>query len=502
MKIKAMKYIGIIATIVFATFTAYSAQTPLKVYDINVSINDAATEVDVSILLNLKDFKIGRNSEMVFTPYIISSTGKDSVAMEPVIICGRNRWYEYMRDGLLDQSGGNTYRSGASQTVTIRRTLPFETWMAKSTVEMRQQEATCCGTPKTVPGNSRWGNVLLASINTSKPQLANYDYVFAPSMSDAPVEKSLQGKAFVNFVVNRTELNPDYMINRSEIRKILNSIDIVRNDKDAVITNVHIKGFASPEGPYDNNVRLAKGRTETLAAYVNDLYKFAPGIMTTSYDPEDWAGLRNYITDSLDYRIANRSEILDVIDGPLGFDAKDMALKTRFPQDYEVILKQIYPWLRHSDYTVTYRVKVYTDINELKRLYAEDPTKLRPVDFYLLAKEYPEGSARFFDIMKKAVEVYPDDPMINLNVANYYMLEGDFEAAQSCLLKAGLNPYANFARGVLAAKRGDYREAEKYFNIAREAGIPQASTYLNQIEQTKAYHPVTIEIETTKDKKR
>ena len=54
------------------------------------------------------------------------------------------------------------------------------------------------------------------------------------------------------------------------------------------ITSLSIKGYASPEGPYANNERLAKGRTEALVDYVRNLYSFPAGLATTSWEAEDW----------------------------------------------------------------------------------------------------------------------------------------------------------------------------------------------------------------------
>lgn len=487
-----------LALMSIACLSAYAGnKEPLKVYDLKVNVNGEESSVDIDIELYLKEFRIKSNSEVVFTPVLVSDDGLDSLQMSPVMICGRNRWYHYLRDGQVGKPGNDIYRSGSEEMVSIKKRIPFEKWMGHSKLEMRQVTASCCGSPRQIFADTPSGNVLLATINTGKPEL-DYDFVFAPPVEDSPVKKTVQGSAFVTFVVNRTELNPDYMDNPKEIQKILNSINVVKADPDAVITEVHIRGYASPEGPYDNNVRLAKGRTETLANYVNSLYKFDQGIMTTSYDPEDWGGLRAYVKDSMNFNLTNRPGLLAVIDGPLGFDAKDAALKSQFPADYKVILKEIYPWLRHSDYKVEYVIKVYTDLGNLMRLYNDDPTKLRAVDFYTIAQQYPVGSESYLDVMRKAIEVYPDEPMINLNVANIYLKEGDFEAAQSCLLKAGLNPRANFARGVLAAKRKDYREAEKYFTMAKEAGIEEADDYLSQLSEAKAYHPVTIVVDTTK----
>ena len=72
--------------------------------------------------------------------------------------------------------------------------------------------------------------------------------------------------------MNRTEIHPDYRRNPEELKKILSTIDAVKNDADSKIISISIKGYASPEGSYSNNIRLAKGRTETLKEYVRKQY--------------------------------------------------------------------------------------------------------------------------------------------------------------------------------------------------------------------------------------
>lgn len=288
------------------------------------------------------------------------------------------------------------------------------------------------------------------------------------------------------------------MINRRELAKIINSIDYVRQDKDATITHVHIKGFASPEGPYDNNVRLAKGRTETLRRYVRDLYSFPDTTITSSYEPEDWEGLRTWLTDSLSLPIPNRQEILAIANSPLEPDARDKAIKTQYPADYAVILKNIYPWLRHSDYTVTYSIRTFTTVEEIRAVYQTDPTRLRNVDFYTLAQSYPEGSDAYCEVFEKAVEVYPNDEISNLNAANIEMKRGELDKARAYLYKAGSSAHAIYARGVLDAQLGDYQSALREFEAARQAGLPQAQSYIDNIRSIIDYHPVTILVDTAK----
>lgn len=472
----------------------------VKLYDLNVAVDEQANKVSVMVDLDVSKYSLGKDREMIFTPVLIADNLKDSLQLDPIIIAGRNMWYSYLRNDLIDENDVRIFRAGENKQAVVKSEFPLEPWMAFSTLEMRCETANCCDTPNKLVGPSPSGNVPMARITLLRPE-ANVDFVFAPPVDAGPVIKSIGGSAFVTFVVNRTELKPDYMINRQELAKITRSIDFVRNDPDATITHVHIKGFASPEGPYENNVRLAIGRTETLRRYVRDLYSFNDTTITSSYEPEDWAGLRAYVADSMNFNITHRPEIIAIIDGPLGFDNKDMAIRTQFPADYAVILKEIYPWLRHSDYTVTYAIKTYTDINEIKEVFATDPTRLRNVDFYTLAQTFEEGSDDYCKVIGKAVEVYSDDPMLNLNMANIEMRRGNLDAAQLYLLKAGPSPQAVYARGVLAAKRGNNQDAINYFQDAGKLGMDGTDLVVEQVKSVLNYFPVTYLIPTTKDSK-
>ncbi|MDE5826855.1 MAG: DUF3868 domain-containing protein [Duncaniella sp.] len=499
-----MKLKSIILPALLLTLTASPADAarikddnPLKVHDIDVQVDEKAGQLNLKIDLDMADIKLPANREMIFTPVIIAENGTDSIELDPITIAGRNRWYWHLRNSDLDAPGTYVYRAGSASHATYTEAIPFEPWMGNSLVEMRQETANCCDRPDPLPGPGRRGNIDLALIDTRRPELIA-EYVFAPPVDAGPVVKEVKGSAFVTFVVNRTELNPNYMINPQELQKIYNSIQLVKDDKDATITHVHIKGFASPEGPYDNNVRLAKGRTETLRQHVRDLYHFPDTTITSSFDPEDWAGLRNYITDSLSYPIQHRRELLDIIDGPLGYDARDREMKVRFPKDYAIILKEIYPWLRHSDYAVQYAIRTFTTVEEIKAAFETDPTRLRNVDFFTLAQSYPEGSPEYAAVIEKAIEIYPNDPGTNFNMANIALMRGNLDKARDYLYHAGNTPEANFARGVIAARSGDYREALRLFEQTKAAGIEKSQHYIDNINAIRDYHPVTILVTTTK----
>ncbi len=491
--------LAVVAPGALAAFRSTVDSTDIKLYDINVAVDERAQNVRVRIDLDIEKYSVPSEREIIFTPVLIADNRTDSLVMDEIVIAGRNRYYHYLRDNMLEGGDSHIYRAGKNQHARVDSEFPFQAWMGASTLEMRAMTANCCDAPKPLVGPSQSGYVPMARIDIQRPTL-DIDFVFAPPVDAGPVIKSIEGSAFVTFVVNRTELKDNYMNNRAELNKIINSIEYVRRDSDATITHVHIKGFASPEGPYDNNVRLAKGRTETLRRYVRDLYRFDDTTVTSSYEPEDWAGLRNYVADSMNFDIQHRAEILSIIDGPLGFDNKNLAIQTQFPADYAVLLHQIYPWLRHSDYKVTYAIRTYTDINEIRRVYQVDPSRLRNVDFYTLAQTYPVGSSDYCNVFATAVEVYPDDPMLNLNAANIELGRGNLDKAQSHLLKAGNTTQANYARGILALRRADYPEAIKRFSAARDGGMPGMESIISQVEGIRDYYPVTYTIQPNKTK--
>lgn len=100
------------------------------------------------------------------------------------------------------------------------------------------------------------------------------DLAYITPAAETVKSRDLQGRAYIDFPVNVTEIRADYRGNAVELAKIRATIDSVRQDKDITLTSLSIKGFASPEGSYAANERLARGRTLSLKSHVEKLYAF------------------------------------------------------------------------------------------------------------------------------------------------------------------------------------------------------------------------------------
>lgn len=467
-------------------FSASAAEQAAMLRVSDIKVNRVGDELVVALDINPRSVNPGRDKEVTFTPVVRATESTDSLVLPTVTIAGRNRYYTHVRNNDMPQ--GRVYPAWSDEAIAYRAEVPFEAWMNRCHIDMKQDLANCCQKPEIGPETP------LARLDFVRPPFQP-DFRFVELTGDSAIELTAEGRAYVDFIVNRTEIRPTYRRNRIELAKIIASIDKVRDDTAAVITRITIKGYASPEGPYDNNVRLAMGRTASLKEYVRQYYNFDPELMSTDYEPEDWAGLRAWVEQCT---LPHRAEILQIIDSPLAPDPKNSEIQHRYPEEYRLMLDSIYPALRHSDYTIKYRIKAYATVEELLQVYATAPERLRPVDYQRIAAVYPTGSDRYKEIMLKAVEIHPYDSKSNLNAATIALQAGDLAKAAEYLDRAGDSPEAVYTRGVLAGMNGDLERAAGLFDQAAGMGSEVAAAEADKareiINRTTVEYLITPEV--------
>lgn len=287
-----------------------------------------------------------------------------------------------------------------------------------------------------------------------------------------------EGKAYIDFPVNEIVIHPTYRKNPTELMVIRKTIDRVIIDSTTTITSITIHGYASPEGSYKNNTRLAKGRSEALRKYLRELYYLSDTIFTVESTPEDWEGLRRYVTGS---DMADKEVMLGIIDSSLAPDSKDKRLEDiNGGKPYAFLLKEVYPSLRHSDYTVSYTVRSF-DVEEGKKLIYTRPDLLSLNEMFYIAQSYGEQSEEYKKVFQVAVRQYPDDPVANLNAACIAVENKQLVHAKYYLTKAGDSPEAIHARGVLAAIEGDYAQAKQLLMQSSAKGVRKSDKILEQL---------------------
>jgi len=425
----------------------------------------------VEMDVDLTALNVDANRAVLLTPRLVN--GADSLDLPSIGIYGRRRYYYYVRNGISTISGESekAFRvSEKPERLEYDNLIPYEEWMNGATLTVHRSDWGCCQTIL-----AQYEGELGRHHEAFFPEL-----VFVQPKAEIMKSRSLSGSAYIDFPVDQTVIYPDYRRNADELGKIQATIDSVRSDKDVTITSVWLKGFASPESPYKHNTELAVGRTAALKKHIGQLYSFADSIIQTDYEPEDWAGLRRYVEQS---NIDHRAEILALIDSDMEPDAKEAKIKRTYPEEYRFMLQNFYPALRHTDYRIDYNIRTFSEVEEIKRIMAEQPQKLSLNEFYLVAGKYEPGTDEFTDVFQTAVRMFPNDETANLNAANAAIRRDDFGTARRYLDKAGDSAEAVYARGALAVREGDYETACRYLGKAKEMGLEQAGRTLDELNE-------------------
>ena len=288
--------------------------------------------------------------------------------------------------------------------------------------------------------------------------------------------RQLVGRAFLDFPVNETTINPQYRRNPEELARICASIDSALFDKEIEVMRISLHGYASPESPYANNTRLAKGRTESLKQYISAHYALADTLFQTAFTPEDWQNLRAFIEagnrqtvkDDIwyaqasvsetpvmpDFLLRYREELLQVIDQEIDPDEKEAQLKrVGDGVPYQWLLRHVYPGLRHTDYVIEYVVGAYP-VKDGRKLIYTHPEALSLREMYQVAQSYPEGSDDWLDALLIAAKQFPDEEEANLNAACACVRVKRLTDARYYISKAGDTEEADYVGRVIRAMEG------------------------------------------------
>lgn len=426
------------------------------------AVEKADSTLLVGMALDLDELHVPAGRSLVCTPVI--RRGDSLRALPPLIVNGRDRHILYVRSGRSFAENGEyelRRKNGEKQSFSYQARTPFARWMEKGEVLLVTDECGC-GWESLQQGESP-----LFTLNLAQPVVLRPVLAYRTPTVEKVKARAKEGSAFLDFPVNQIRIYPDYRDNPRELKAIRETVESVRDDKYATITEVYIKGYASPEGGYANNAYLAENRAKALRDYVEGLYHFDHARFTVDSEPEDWEGLEKRVEAS---SLPDKADLLAIIraDEPSDPDKREAKLKTLHGGSaYKVLLRDIYPALRHSDYAVKYTIRNFS-VEEAKGLLYTDPKQLSLNEMFQVAQTYEPGSEPFREVFDIAVRIYPDDPVSNLNAANIAIASGQTERAQRYLAKADNSPEKQLAESALAMLAGDLDRAEQLLRPLQE----------------------------------
>ncbi|MDL2282946.1 DUF3575 domain-containing protein [Odoribacter sp. OttesenSCG-928-G04] len=189
-------------------------------------------------------------------------------------------------------------------------------------------------------------SILVLILNTEAKSTIECNLVFADpavNFKGELTDSSRMQSISINYRINRTAIEPDYMDNEQALG-ILKRIFSIHppNEIDYIV----ITGSASPEGPTQYNHRLVERRISSLKNYILENY---PGLEESQIlsvpQGENWKGLEEFIEK--DANVPYRDELLDILRSELSREEqKTLITSPNFRSSYRYLQEHILPFLR------------------------------------------------------------------------------------------------------------------------------------------------------------
>lgn len=450
-----------------------------------------------------KKLKSGETVEIV--PTLIA--GHNFCVLDKIVLNGSMRRKVYKRQlALMSKAeraefensvySENSFRKDEKAHITYNLVLPYENWMAEAVLRIYESNCFC--------GES----ILEKEIKKKHQDDLSDEQVYAMA-KDYPTRISLEKDRFMRkFAPQIAFIKPelyafddqklDYQVrfeyktsltrfdssaasNAESFNELSERLGILLNG-GAQIKDIRISGYASPEGLYAINDRIARERANRFKAELSSRFSLDNEIMHVESTAEDWDGLRNILqAESPDFK----TQALAIIDTYGVFDGREKKLmELNNGTSYLFMLEHYFPQLRRVEFQIKYSDKVKS-IFEIKNVFKDDPATMSLNDLNRLLLENEPGTDAYAMILRQIRISYPGDETALLNEAALALNAGDMKKGEELLnKKRSKRRYPEYEnnKALLLLYEGQLSDAETLLRNAAQAGLPEAVSNLKKLQ--------------------
>lgn len=357
-------------------FGSLSAQETGNVHISDLTIDKEGENVVVSFTAGIDKKAAPRGTVLVYAPVI--TNGEYKVSLPPVVVQGRGARRAWERAAWISGETVNhpdaVYAGNGSDTKYIA-TVPFQLWMYGSRIEAETITAGCCDVTHGISAMA--ANVLPVPLPEPEPEPVEPEKTVAEVLSETfsfvlpasdfdPAEPikfyddERDNALTIYFKINNYDIDAEYAGNEQTLINLIASIELIETSADVYVDRVVVAGFASPEGPFELNDRLAWERAVSVKEYIMKNTGMDDRTITLFNGSADWRGLRLLV--SSDGNMPDREKVLYIIDNYPVWDSKTqtgrmtMIRNLSAGKTYGYMTENILPRLRNGTF-----IRVYFD---------------------------------------------------------------------------------------------------------------------------------------------
>ena len=347
-----------------------------------------------------------------------------------------------------------SYRLGGRYT--MRSTVPYNDDMQKSELWM---------TFKAYKGKKE---IQIPAVKVADGVIATSELYKKTLLSDGGCQavdsfqrvKAQKQEANIKFLVNQANLRKSELKNNS-VTEFVEMLKKINADREGFnLSNVEVQAYASPEGGFKFNDKLAGKRQNVSEKYVKDQLKKTKmnANIDAHYTAQDWDGFQRLVQAS---NLQDKDVILRVLSMYKDPEEREQQIRN-MSAAFRELADGILPELRRSRLIINYETIGRSD-DQIKEQYNADAAKLS-ADELLYFASLQDTQADQEKVYKKTAELYDKDYRAYNNLATIALSKGDKAAAASYLAKAlaldANSAESNANKGLMSLAAGNMTEAE------------------------------------------
>ena len=357
------------------------------------------------------------------------------------------------------------YETGKTVSYTSR--IPYEDAMRLSDLEIDITGSKGAKTAKFDPRKIGDGVIATETLVVNAP---------ATSVGEDKFQRIIkqQEEAAIYYLINSANIRSKEMTSE-EMKKLEAYIKEAATKENMNLNGIDVRSYASPDGAYDFNEKLANQREKNSSTFLKKQMK--KGKVEQYKDEnffkdfvvaEDWDGFKKAMEES---NIQDKELILRVLSMHSDPEVREREIRN-IASAFAVVADQILPKLRRSLFVVNTELIGKSD-DELKALAKSNPSDLNVEELLYSATLFDNNNDKLA-IYEACMRQFPNDwrgfndaGMIQFEMGNIAAAQANFNKANSM---SANNPVVQNNLGAVALKNGDLKQAEVYFGAATGAG--------------------------------
>ena len=367
-----------------------------------------------------------------------------------------------------------SYKNGGH--ATLRTVFPFQEAMSASDLYMTFNAKKGNKTIKIPDVKIGYGtNCTAALVHRT---VADANKAIAPDNFQRVI--SQKQAATIKFLIGQANLRGSEL-NSSNIKDFINTLRNIKSDEQSlVLNNVDVSAYASPDGGYNFNERLAERRGNVSESYVKEQLKKTKldTNVDMKYTAEDWEGFQELVSQS---NLQDKDLILRVLSMYQDPEQREREIRN-VATVYTELATAVLPELRRARMTINYDVIGRSD-EQIMNVYQSEPSLLSVEELLYASQLLADNDTQREAMLKKTIDIYPNDYRAYNNLAALAMQKGDNDAAQNFLRQSLAHnssaPEANVNLGLMALEAGNVKDAEVY--LAKGTGANNINEALGNL---------------------